>query len=236
MKQFGDLADDRLKGICPYCGGIGTTRDHVPPRAFLEKPYPEYLPVVPACRDCNSKYSADEEYVAVLLEFILTGADGDDANPNLVRALDRRPSLEARLFGALGADGNGVCLEPETSRIQRVIEKVARGHALYEFSEAPLGSPTSCVTFFLQALQYDAKSRFEEVPVTSTWPELGSRAFQRLAACASFDDGGRLVPQNSWQVVQTGSYRYLPLLGSGALTEVRVVIRETLAGIVRWTR
>ena len=45
MKQYDVPVDSRIVGICIYCGGIAKTRDHVPSKAFLDKPYPENIPV-----------------------------------------------------------------------------------------------------------------------------------------------------------------------------------------------
>ena len=67
MKQYDVSVDSRIAGICIYCGGIAKTRDHVPSKAFLDKPYPENIPVVPCCSECNNKFSKDEEYVFVQL-------------------------------------------------------------------------------------------------------------------------------------------------------------------------
>lgn len=67
------FVDERLKGSCVYCGGPPETVDHVPSRVFLDDPLPENLPVVEACRECNGGFSLDEEYLACLLECVMTG-------------------------------------------------------------------------------------------------------------------------------------------------------------------
>ena len=51
MRTIHDLFNDnRLNNICPYCGDYGDTRDHVPSKALLDRPFPNDLPVVPACK------------------------------------------------------------------------------------------------------------------------------------------------------------------------------------------
>ena len=61
------------KKLCIYCGDKpGYTNDHVPPKSILIKPYPDNLPTVPACSDCNSTFgkSIDEKlklYIAKLI-------------------------------------------------------------------------------------------------------------------------------------------------------------------------
>jgi hypothetical protein len=67
MKSYDELCDERLKGNCAYCDAIPTTKDHVPAKVFLEKPFPENLHCVPACIKCNNAYSRDESFLAFLL-------------------------------------------------------------------------------------------------------------------------------------------------------------------------
>lgn len=60
----------RQKGLvqfCLYCGRPADTREHVPPKALLEQPWPNNLRTVPACGDCNGSWSLDEEYLAIVL-------------------------------------------------------------------------------------------------------------------------------------------------------------------------
>lgn len=48
----------QFKRPCAYCGTVPQriTADHVPPTALLLKPYPRRI-TVPACHDCNNKFS-----------------------------------------------------------------------------------------------------------------------------------------------------------------------------------
>lgn len=52
----------QFKRPCAYCGVIPNriTEDHVPPTAILLKPYPRRI-TVPACLDCNNKFSRELE-------------------------------------------------------------------------------------------------------------------------------------------------------------------------------
>ena len=67
------FVDERLTGKCIYCGRNPETRDHVPSRVLLDKPFPDNLPVVDACRTCNEDFSQDEEYLACLIECAICG-------------------------------------------------------------------------------------------------------------------------------------------------------------------
>ena len=73
MKQIRTFSDERLDEFCSYCGKKPETRDHVPSKVLLDKPFPENLPIVPACKKCNEDLSLDEEYFSCLIECILCG-------------------------------------------------------------------------------------------------------------------------------------------------------------------
>ena len=103
MDQLRDYSDERLRCFCVHCGGSTGTRDHVPSKVLLDEPYPENLPSVPACSQCNSSFSLDEEYVACLIECILAGST-DPTRINRMRIRDilkKRPALTSRLQQSL---------------------------------------------------------------------------------------------------------------------------------------
>jgi len=56
------------KPICSICGEReATTRDHIPPKSILVKPYPSNLITVQACAACNNGASAMDEKFRVYL-------------------------------------------------------------------------------------------------------------------------------------------------------------------------
>ena len=82
MDQLTDYSDSRNKGFCSHCGsGLGpddSNRDHVPTRGLLNPPYPKNLPVVEVCRQCNSGFSSDEEYLIAFLGSVISGSTRPD--------------------------------------------------------------------------------------------------------------------------------------------------------------
>ena len=56
------FVDERLIGMCSYCGREPETRDHVPSRILLDDPFPPNLPVVEACRTCNESFYVVVQY------------------------------------------------------------------------------------------------------------------------------------------------------------------------------
>ena len=230
MQQFKCYGDRRNKGFCVHCGGPDETDDHVPSKVLLDEPYPENLPVVPACSKCNAGFSLDEEYFACLIECARTGSVDTVERPKVRRILSDRPALSERLKQARTvSDSGAVNYGCEAERIKRVVLKLARGHAAYELSEQRCGDPSHFMAAPLHTLSSEARSHFEEVPSSSALPEVGTRAMQRVVVLAAWnttiDDG--------WIEVQAGRYRYFAV-ADGAAVMVRIVVGEYLACEVIW--
>ena len=111
--------------ICVYCGEPATTKDHVPPRCLLEKPYPTNLRTVPCCSRCNSKFSLDEQYFLILLSQIgasPTLAAKVESGGAIDRALSRRPAWHIcaalQKVSGLGGrfTGSGISLQHKRPR------------------------------------------------------------------------------------------------------------------------
>jgi len=230
MDQLNDYSDERLLIGCIHCAGSTGTRDHMPSRVLLDDPYPENLPVVPACSECNRGFSLDEEYFACLIECARTGSVEDVQRPKVRRILSNRPALLARLEQArTTSDSGAVSHRFEAERIKRVVLKLARGHAAYELSEQRCGDPSHFMAVPIHTLSADAQSHFEEVPGSSAWPEVGTRAMQRIAVLANWNS----TIDYGWIEVQPKRYRYCAA-ADGAHVMVRIVIGEYLACEVIW--
>ena len=129
------------KDTCIYCTENATTREHVPPRVFLERPFPPNLTTLPACSSCNRSFSLDEEYFIALMTHIGT-------SPSLVnriakggsvdRAMQRRPALDQRIVSALSVTEDGrVEIKPEQVRLKNVIRKVILGLYVLRYEQVP---------------------------------------------------------------------------------------------------
>ena len=236
MRYLEDYSDERFKGVCVHCGGgiLGhkVNNDHVPSKCLLQEPYPDNLPVLKSCIECNSEFSKDEEYFSVFLQCILTGSTNpkDHRNRSIRKALQRSAKLRERIECSKLETENGnefsMVWEPERERINKVVVKNARGHAFYEIGERPCGDPTVVNVVPLVALSDIQKREFEGAGSgeLTPWPEVGSRALQRLVL------GSDLC--NGWVMVQEGVYRYQVDQGNGTI--VKSVLMEYLATEVYW--
>ncbi len=199
----------------------------MPSKALLDEPYPANLPVVDACGSCNVTFSVDEEYLACLLECVVSGATEPEklSRPKVSRMLRAKPALVKRLASAFQAHEQEGVLGVELDRVRGTILKLARGHAAHELSDVRIEEPTGMYLEPMSGLTAEQFERFEREPRLRLWPEIGSRAFQRAAI-------NWIEPHGSWIEVQRGRYRYLATDNDGTL--VRIVLSEYLACEVFW--
>jgi len=222
------LADERMLAFCAYCGGETGTRDHVPSKVFLDEPYPDNLPVVPACPKCNQGFSKDEEYMACLIETVVSGSTDRDmiTRKNIKEIFTKKPALKKRIEAAMHVMGNEISYAVETHRIENVISKLARGHVIFELNETLYDQSLSIVYQPVNKMTNEEINCFETPMVFPLWPEVGSRAFIKIAENSSY--------MSDWIEVQKGRYRYLLAnYRNGGI--VRMVLSEYLACEVRWS-
>jgi hypothetical protein len=233
MEQLSDYADARLINACVHCGGTGgpcDTKDHVPSKVLLDEPHPENLPFVPSCWSCINGFSLDEEYLACLVECVVSGTSEAAAvgRPKIAKVLAARPALTALIEAARSVTPDGrTTFSIDKSRVRNVALKLARGHAAYELSVPRPDEPAHVMIAPLETLRPVERQHFEGPSLQPLWPEVGSRAMQRLLRGS---DWPRAAP---WLEVQRDRYRCLTAV-DGAVTLVRVVLSEYLACEVAW--
>ena len=245
MDQAKDYSDTRNKAFCIHCG-VGlrlgeSNADHVPTKGLMNPPYPENLPVVDVCRECNLGFSADEEYLIAFLGSVLSGSTRPDPIrfPKAVGILNHSPRLQNRIGRSQTFQGTlwghaDVLWEPELDRVERVAVKNARGHVLYEIGEPMLEQPSQVSICPIQAVPERQVRRFEDIPPLTVWPEVGSRMMMRgVLTFNQPEDDQRAYIDDGWQDVQDGVYRYAVIPTSGQVI-VRTVIYEYLATEVTW--
>jgi len=220
--------DERLVQFCAYCGAPPVTRDHVPGRVFLEKPYPDNLAVVQACKRCNNEISNDEEFVASLIACLVVGTatPGDQPREGIRRTLAKKPQL-VKTLEVLLSEGLD---EVTTERVRKTVTQYARGHVAFECGELRVSEPTLSLLFLLDSLPNEERAMFESIKPMELYPEIGSRKFIQHF-------GGRAIPFDEfegWYIVQSGSYRYAVELGREYT--VKIVLGECLGAVVSWAK
>ena len=90
--------------VCVYCGQLDTTRDHVVASAILARPLPVNALTVPSCRDCNGRFSKDEQYFTAVLGMIGHTPQIEERikeGSDIYRTLERSPKLDDRLISSV---------------------------------------------------------------------------------------------------------------------------------------
>jgi len=235
MDQIEEFVDERQKAWCIHCGGwiadLESSRDHVPSKSLLLRPYPPNLPLVQICKSCNAGFSLDEEYLIAFLGSVLVGSTEPDRqkHPEAARILQRNARLRARIESSKSdfrthSSESRIAWKPEVARIDRVIIKNARGHVCYEIGEPMLDEPKWVHFAPLETMTLKQRTDFETLHIGSGWPEVGSRMMTRVLTGQDMADG--------WIIVQDGVYRYVVVQTGGLLA--RSVLFEYLATEVYW--
>jgi hypothetical protein len=247
MDNIKSYGDSRLTQWCLYCRGIIGTREHVPSKVLLDEPYPDNLPVVGACAACNAGFSLDEEYLACLVECVLTGSAEPEviSRHKIARILSEKPALREMILRARQIINGTVSFAIDYPRVRNVLLKLARGHAMFEL-DTPLQEGEASVEWTpLVLMDAEARVQFETPPTSSLFPEVGSRAMQRMmvvsVVLASQEDPKSQLVQElllgpGWIEVQPGRYRYLATVVDTGHVIVRMVLSEYLACEVIWSQ
>lgn len=233
MKHLENYADRRQRAWCIHCSTSQKgSRDHVPSKVFLDDPLPENLPLVDICAKCNQSFSLDEQYLACLIECAACGsADPSDVlRVKIRRILTEAPSLRAKLEQARTVkridEKEVLSWVPESARVKNVLLKLARGHAMYELNEPIFDEPSAISFAPIHLLSPRSRHLFEfgDEDCFAVWPEVGSRAMQRILLQSDVVSG--------WIEVQPGRYRYK--VGWAGPISVKMAIRDYLAAEIIW--
>lgn len=226
MQQIKPFSDARLDGNCVYCGSYPKTKDHVPSKILLDKPYPENLPAVSSCLKCNNSFSKDEEYFACALECASCGSViiEDLGREKIKKTLTYNKKLYERIRSAFSIE-EGLVIEKE--RFENVLVKNARGHLVFENSEIEYSQPSNIWFKTIHALTESEKRYFYHMPEISKVHEIGSRGMQRGIQISD----SKLY--SNWVTVQTGSYSYLVFITLDKKI-VRMSIKDYLVCEITW--
>lgn len=241
MEQLNNYADNRLIYDCIYCGVTSDTRDHVPSKCLLEKPFPDNLPVVGCCYSCNQNFSKDEQYFVCLIESVLCGSTDPEkiGRPSVARIMQNSPALRQRIENSKTEMNGQIAFVPEIERINNVMLKLARGHAAFELSQPCRTEPDHFWWGPLLSLPKECREAFDSVHFQQLFGEVGSRNMQRflVTQITRLAENGEQqnieMIINDWIDVQDGRYRFLAIDEMGQIV-IRIVIAEYFACEVAW--
>lgn len=211
---------------CIYCGKPATTREHVPSKAFLVEPYPENLSTIPACFECNNGYSEDEKYVACFLDVLKSHIYLDY---KLQKETDSRLSKDEKLKSILNeqirTEDGKVFIRPDNQRIQRILLKLAKGHAGFELDYVNFDNTETQIWYeFIFNMSENDLYEFNSIPTYQVYPEVGSRGMYIIQNIVT----GDAQTFANWMDVQDGQYRYQVSYNDNGSISVKIVILELL--------
>lgn len=171
---------DKNNSDCIYCGEIADSREHVPSKVFLTRPFPDNLGIVPACSKCNKSFSSDEIFLSILIEKLKSRY----FYPNY----EYSSEVESRINynKKIVSDIENILQNNDVSyfddRIQRMLFKLAVGHSVFEISEGYCIEEGTINYSFASDMSFEEIEEFtlpfniSEEPL----PEMGSRVYERI--------------------------------------------------------
>ncbi len=219
MLQRPEYGEGHPERICCYCGDFADTVDHIPSKVFLDKPYPENLPVVPCCKKCNEQFSSDEEYVAVLFECVRlqTFAPKRFKREKIRKIVNHNPTILQTVKETVHPllDGH-FSIDPENVRLKKVLTKLIAGHLRFEGLDQSFLHKGFDKHFYQDVhTNREFYQRFHSPIMSSLLPEVGSRAL-----IAMFEQGSAGGP---WLEVQPEMYEYCVAPDN---SEVRIIMQD----------
>lgn len=155
MKQFKRLGGDDNLGYftewekhtekgCIYCGNEAETREHAPSKAFLDEPFSENLPTIPACFKCNNGFSIDENYVACYLDVLKSKVYKNYTIKEKTQIrLNSNSAMKKTINNQIYMENEKIHYTCDEKRLANVLIKLARSHAGYEFDYVNFDSEIS---------------------------------------------------------------------------------------------
>lgn len=219
MLQRPEYGEGHPERICCYCGDFADTVDHIPSKVFLDKPYPENLPVVPCCKKCNEQFSLDEEYVAVLFECVRlqTFAPKQFKREKIRKIVNHNPAILQTVKETVHPllDGH-FSIDSENVRLKKVLTKLIAGHLRFEGLDQWFFHDALDICFYQDVhVNQNFYNRFHSPIFSGMLPEIGSRALIALV-----ENGYAVSP---WFTVQPGRYEYSVAPDN---SEVRIIIQD----------
>jgi len=231
---------------CIYCGQKADSREHVPSRVFIQKPYPENLSIVPSCSKCNNGYSLDEIFLYLCIEKLKKCYYPDyEFCDETISRLKKYKNIADEVDSLIkNLENQGLLsINPYTltdARINNVFEKLALGHAVYELSVGYKSDSWSgkCNSIYYKFLPNLSADEIEEIDScfildNELLPEIGSRIYDKIYIIKATLEEGRefSLCLLDWVDIQDKAYRYTCYV-FGSTIIVKIVISEFLYAVI----
>lgn len=212
--------DNRIAQYCIYCGETkNNSKDHVPSKCLIDKPYPENLPTVACCPECNNSFSKIEEYTSCLLEMIkklkLQNYDYK-IRDKIQTSLEFNTKLQYQIKEEIKNSTFN------KTRIFNFLSKQAKGHIFYHFSIFKWNETPKIEIYTVLDLTDSEIKTFLNTPEREKIGELGSRDCYDVLMVEDHD-GNMIKSFYLWNTVQEEQYEYLTYLERNQIV-VKIII------------
>ena len=193
------------------------------------EPFPENLPTIPACFECNNGYSEDEKYLACFLDVLKSNLYADYSRKDQTNhRLEKDKNLQALLVEQIKVSDGKVYYELDEERFLRILVKLARGHAGFEFDYVNFDDTGITVSYnFLFEIAEDVMSDFNQIPEIDIAPEVCSRGITAPCIMQNIETDEAFAFA-FWNEVQDNQYRYQVTRNKNGGICVKFVIYEFL--------
>ncbi|GLG03958.1 hypothetical protein ACI3DN_02510 [Sellimonas catena] len=210
----------KKESYCIYCSNLADSREHLPPRIFVDTPNLNEWNIVPACKSCNNGYSQEEQMVACMIEYIiaLIYYKGEIQREKIKHTFEKRPKILEKIKTLCVVENDLVQIDSAViDMIKRVMLKIAKGHFMYECNVF-LPDDADVLIDFEPLMDKKKLDEFNSPIACNYFPEIGSRESDQL--CIMMGENQVLY---SWKVIDNDNYRY-----AISPNILRIVIREFL--------
>ncbi|SEG03004.1 hypothetical protein SAMN05421847_1335 [Halpernia humi] len=232
MQQVHPQNDERYDNICCYCQNSfknNKTKDHIPSKVLLDEPFPENLPIVFCCYDCNQSFSTDEEYFACIIEYLVAGTKNIEKieRKKIKNILNQKKYLKNKIEANITENNGVLTIHFDESVLKKVLSKLVFGHMSYELSNPYIQTPNFIGFNTIDNLNDFEYQEFISDSFVDIIPEVGTRA-----SLNHIIQNQKLI--STWKIVQKNNYQYkLQILDNE--TVLKVIIRNKLYVIATWT-
>lgn len=222
------------KGLhfCIYCGKPSNTREHCPSKVFLEKPYPDDLPVLPACFECNNSFSSDELYTKMYMDSIgYSSGFYNNISPLLKKHMSENTAFNDAKRDYEYYIENGFF--PENNKILRILTKLAICHLVYELYECYSiegceVQPSMIKYTFLLDKNVSSSQIKEPIILEHSLPMVGTRVYNHIFVCEPITSHPLAEPILIMEWTDVQQYCYVTWMDSDESFKVRLLINDLL--------
>lgn len=225
MRQVVKYYDARQDDFCVYCGNSlkkFKTLDHVPSKILMDEPYPENLPKVNSCNNCNQSFSTNELYFSCIIEYLICQSTDIESfqRERIIKKLRQKPRIRSEIENKLFIKNNLLFYPFDDIKFLEVLRKLLLGHLAFEFSIPTINQLERVEVKLRSEISDWDFQKFKDSQTIEIAPEVGSRA---MGAFLMNDYNLK----NEWKSVDKNFYEYLVEQNTNEFT-VKIIIRNTI--------